>query len=265
MGQHLDRPSVGPVVLGQPADVPTNGIPAPAEVLLGNACRRCVCPAAEVSAKPVNDGPGYVVVASTSSQSHGREPEDSASQPAIVPLMREPQRHCHRTVGLTTPVGKPLYREDACQRKEPLRGWNTVCLAPISQRPFCRAETFGELGHGKGTETEVQCVTQCLGSEGMCGLPDAFSQAKHALYVDVSENGGVNCVQLVVNAGPKVGCQSDSRSIDSPIQVVVERGEAYDRGAKGPGVGSRFGPSLEWAAGTVEGVNQGGRSGVAIS
>lgn len=138
MDQHLDGLSVAPVVLSQPANTRMNGIPVPVEVLPGDPGRECARVAADVSAQPVNDRPRHVVVASTPPQVRRSEPEDSASPPAIVRLVRKPQRNRHRPVGLTTPFGKPLDREDARQGKEPARRWNPVRPTAVPQRPFRR-------------------------------------------------------------------------------------------------------------------------------
>ena len=100
-------------------------------------------------------------------------------------------------------------------------------------------------------------MTESLRGERIGGLPDPPAQPKSALDVDASENGGVDGVRLVVDAGPKVACQGHSGLVHSSHQIGVQGGEADDRGGTSPGAGSRLGRGVERTAGTVKCICQG--------
>jgi len=101
---------------------------------------------------------------------------------------------------LVTPFSKPLNGEDACQREEPLRRWYPEHFAASLQAALVPPDARSDLGHGAGTDREVECGFEDLDPLGVGHPLHALTQPVDVLCVYAPQDRRVNSLKAVVDA-----------------------------------------------------------------
>lgn len=159
--------------------------------------------------KRLHEALNQVVRAAPAPQGRRRESKRAPDQPPVVGPVRETQGNGHASTRLSTPLGQTFNCEDPRERKDRLGRSNPEFRAMAIERSCTDAQTGREFRDHCWTDGQIEGLTE---NPARAGTPDPFHSVEklpYPLFVDASENDGVQGGEVVVHPRLQTGRRGD--------------------------------------------------------